>query len=112
MAGFYFAVLLCFKHLFVVAAPVYFVYLLRHYCRGGLFKGFGRLLLMGLAVVVVFVGAFWPFVCHDQLQKREENRFAESLPCSNGIEEKDDVDTRAITSRLKGDGSLIGVLST
>ncbi|KNA19756.1 hypothetical protein SOVF_058530 isoform B [Spinacia oleracea] len=66
MAGFYFAVLLCFKHLFVVAAPVYFVYLLRHYCRGGLFKGFGRLLLMGLAVVVVFVGAFWPFVCHDQ----------------------------------------------
>ncbi|XP_056685011.1 probable dolichyl pyrophosphate Glc1Man9GlcNAc2 alpha-1,3-glucosyltransferase [Spinacia oleracea] len=70
MAGFYFAVLLCFKHLFVVAAPVYFVYLLRHYCRGGLFKGFGRLLLMGLAVVVVFVGAFWPFVCHDQLQKR------------------------------------------
>ncbi|KNA24082.1 hypothetical protein SOVF_018370 isoform A [Spinacia oleracea] len=67
MGGFFFAVLLCFKHLFAVAAPVYFVYLLRHYCRGGLFKGFGRLLLMGLAVVVVFVAAFWPFVYHNQM---------------------------------------------
>ncbi|GFY90371.1 ALG6, ALG8 glycosyltransferase family [Actinidia rufa] len=33
--GFVFAVLLCFKHLFAVAGPVCFVYLLRHYCREG-----------------------------------------------------------------------------
>ncbi|XP_021756442.1 probable dolichyl pyrophosphate Glc1Man9GlcNAc2 alpha-1,3-glucosyltransferase [Chenopodium quinoa] len=67
MGGFFFAVLLCFKHLFAVAAPVYFVYLLRHYCRGGLIKGFGRFLMMGLAVVVVFAAAFGPFVYHDQM---------------------------------------------
>lgn len=67
MGGFFFAVLLCFKHLFAVAAPVYFVYLLRHYCRGGLIKGFGRLLAMGLLVVAVIVAAFGPFVYHDQM---------------------------------------------
>ncbi|XP_056689342.1 probable dolichyl pyrophosphate Glc1Man9GlcNAc2 alpha-1,3-glucosyltransferase [Spinacia oleracea] len=78
---FFFAVLLCCKHLFAVVAPVYFVYLLRHYCRGGLFKGFGRLLLMGMAVVVVFVAAFWPFVYHDQVFKtlREEPFTKEEL---------------------------------
>ncbi|KAL0284132.1 UNVERIFIED_CONTAM: putative dolichyl pyrophosphate Glc1Man9GlcNAc2 alpha-1,3-glucosyltransferase [Sesamum radiatum] len=54
VGGFFFAVLLCFKHLFAVAAPVYFVYLFRHYCRGGLVKGFGRLVLIGSVVLVVF----------------------------------------------------------
>lgn len=68
VGGFLFAVLLCFKHLFAVAAPVYFVYLLRHYCcRGGLVKGFGRLLMMGFAVFSVFAAAFGPFVYHDQV---------------------------------------------
>ncbi|KAG9134112.1 hypothetical protein Leryth_004799 [Lithospermum erythrorhizon] len=64
--GFVFAVLICFKHLFAVAAPVYFVYLLRHYCRGGLVKGVGRLVIMGSAVVVVFVAAYGPFVYYGQ----------------------------------------------
>ncbi|GAB4862007.1 hypothetical protein Ancab_037261 [Ancistrocladus abbreviatus] len=65
--GFIFAGLLCFKHLFAVAGPVYFVYLLRHYCRGGLFRGFGRLLVMGMAVMLVFAAAFGPFVYHGQM---------------------------------------------
>lgn len=65
--GFVFAMLLCFKHLFAVAAPVYFVYLLRHYCRGGFWKGFGRLVTMGMVVVGVFVAAFGPFVYHGQV---------------------------------------------
>ena len=32
MGGVLFAVLLCCKHIFVYAAPVYFIYLLRHFC--------------------------------------------------------------------------------
>uniref|UniRef100_A0A9I9DRU6 Alpha-1,3-glucosyltransferase n=1 Tax=Cucumis melo TaxID=3656 RepID=A0A9I9DRU6_CUCME len=68
MGGFVFAVLLCFKHLFAVAAPVYFVYLLRHYCRGGFVRGFGRLTIMGSVVVAVFAAAYGPFIYHGQLQ--------------------------------------------
>lgn len=67
LGGFAFAVLLCFKHLFAVAAPVYFVYLLRHYCRGGLVKGFGRLVVMGSVVVAVFAAAYGPFVYNGQV---------------------------------------------
>ncbi|XP_010691987.2 probable dolichyl pyrophosphate Glc1Man9GlcNAc2 alpha-1,3-glucosyltransferase [Beta vulgaris subsp. vulgaris] len=67
VGGFFFAVLLCFKHLFAVAAPVYFVYLLRHYCRGGWIKGFRRLFGLGMVVVLVFAAAFGPFVYHDQM---------------------------------------------
>lgn len=67
MGGFAFAVLLCFKHLFAVAAPVYFVYLLRHYCWRGLVRGFGRLLIMGAVVAAVFVAAYGPFVYQGQV---------------------------------------------
>lgn len=67
MGGFLFAVLLCFKHLFAVAGPVYFVYLLRHYCRGGLFRGFGKLVAMGSVVVAVFAVAYGPFVYYGQV---------------------------------------------
>ncbi|KAL3833028.1 hypothetical protein ACJIZ3_007764 [Penstemon smallii] len=69
MGGFVFAVLLCFKHLFAVAAPVYFVYLFRHYCRGGVVKGFGRLVLMGSAVLVVFAAAYGPFLYYGEIQQ-------------------------------------------
>ena len=61
LGGSFFAVLLCFKHLFAVAAPVYFVYLLRHYCWGGMVRGFSRLLIMGGTVAAVFAAAFGPF---------------------------------------------------
>ncbi|CAH9097833.1 unnamed protein product [Cuscuta epithymum] len=69
LGGFLFAVLLCFKHLFAVAAPVYFVYLLRHYCRGGWFKGIGRLALMGSVVISVFAAAFGPFMHYGQIHQ-------------------------------------------
>ncbi|GLU00343.1 hypothetical protein SLE2022_177200 [Rubroshorea leprosula] len=69
MGGFLFAVLLCFKHLFAVAAPVYFIYLLRHYCRGGFVWGFGRLSVMGAMVVTVFAAAYGPFLYHGQIQQ-------------------------------------------
>ncbi|KAK6920412.1 Glycosyl transferase, ALG6/ALG8 [Dillenia turbinata] len=71
MGGFLFAILLCFKHLFAVAAPLYFVYLLRHYCwngSNGYFKGILRLLSMGSVVAAVFAAAFTPFLYHDHAQ--------------------------------------------
>ncbi|GJS08452.1 probable dolichyl pyrophosphate Glc1Man9GlcNAc2 alpha-1,3-glucosyltransferase [Tanacetum coccineum] len=67
MGGFVFAVLLCFKHLFAVAGPVYFVYLFRHYCRGGVLRGFGKLVTMGVVVVGVFIAAYGPFAYHGQM---------------------------------------------
>ncbi|KAL5973716.1 hypothetical protein ACLOJK_030372 [Asimina triloba] len=65
--GFVFAVLLCLKHLFAVAAPLYFVYLLRHYCRGGFGRAVGRLLAMAAVVGAVFAVAFGPFVYYGQV---------------------------------------------
>ena len=58
-----FAVLICSKHLFMVAAPVYFLYLLRHYCcNGGFGRGIVRFFTMGAAVWVVFAAAFGPLL--------------------------------------------------
>ena len=68
--GFVFASLLCSKHLFLVAAPVYFLYLFRHYCCGrGVVKGLGRLVLMGAGVAAVFAAAFTPFVYYGQVSE-------------------------------------------
>jgi len=65
-----FACLLCSKHLFLVAAPMYFMYLFRHYCCGrGVVKGLGRLVLMGSGVAVVFAAAFAPFVYYGQVSE-------------------------------------------
>ncbi|KAK1307108.1 putative dolichyl pyrophosphate Glc1Man9GlcNAc2 alpha-1,3-glucosyltransferase [Acorus calamus] len=69
MGGFIFAALICFKHLFAVAAPVYFVYLLRHYCRGGLKRGLLRFVAMGVVVGVVFAASFGPFLYYGQMQQ-------------------------------------------
>lgn len=68
VGGFVFAVLLSSKHLFLVAAPFYFVYLLGHYCKGGFFRGFGRLVIMGMAVGVVFALSFGPFLYYGQVK--------------------------------------------
>ncbi|XP_059436746.1 probable dolichyl pyrophosphate Glc1Man9GlcNAc2 alpha-1,3-glucosyltransferase [Corylus avellana] len=81
MGGFVFAVLLCFKHLFAVAAPVYFVYLLRHYCWGGIVRGFRRLSILGAVVVAVFAAAYAPFVYHGQMQQVLRRMF----PFSRGL---------------------------
>lgn len=66
--GLAFAVLICSKHLFAVAAPVYFVYLLRHYCSGrGIWRDLGRFLKMGAVVGVVAAVSFGPFLYHGQV---------------------------------------------
>ncbi|KAJ4799872.1 hypothetical protein LUZ62_051118 [Rhynchospora pubera] len=79
--GFVFAVLLCSKHLFLVAAPLYFVYLLRHYCKGGFFRGFSRLVIMGIAVAAVFVASFGPFVYYGQIKQV----FSRLFPFGRGL---------------------------
>ncbi|XP_072957766.1 dolichyl pyrophosphate Glc1Man9GlcNAc2 alpha-1,3-glucosyltransferase [Typha angustifolia] len=79
--GVVFAVLLCSKHLFLVAAPVYFVYLLRHYCVGGLWRGMRRFLTMGAAVGVVFAAAFGPFFYHGQIKQV----FSRLFPFGRGL---------------------------
>lgn len=71
IGGFLFAVVLCFKHLFAVAAPVYFVYLLRHYCWAGLATGLRRLVALGSVVVAVFAAAFGPFIYNGQVSSKK-----------------------------------------
>ncbi|KAL2629157.1 hypothetical protein R1flu_013843 [Riccia fluitans] len=63
--GFWFAVLVCYKHLFAVAGPVYFVYLLRHYCRGT--SWFWNFMRLGSTVITVVGLAFGPFVYYGQM---------------------------------------------
>ncbi|XP_020577715.1 probable dolichyl pyrophosphate Glc1Man9GlcNAc2 alpha-1,3-glucosyltransferase [Phalaenopsis equestris] len=67
--GIVFAILICSKHLFMVAAPLYFVYLLRHYCNGEWSRVVARFLMMGLAVGIVFLATFGPFVYYGQIQQ-------------------------------------------
>jgi len=65
LGGFWFAVLVCFKHLFAVAGPIYFVYLLRHYCRGP--QKVLRFFKLAGSVVGVLVVAFGPFAYYNQV---------------------------------------------
>ncbi|KAH9552352.1 hypothetical protein CY35_09G062200 [Sphagnum magellanicum] len=65
LGGFWFAVLVCFKHLFAVAGPIYFVYLLRHYCRGP--QKVLRFFKLAGSVVGVLVVAFGPFAYYNQI---------------------------------------------
>ncbi|EAZ63014.1 predicted protein [Scheffersomyces stipitis CBS 6054] len=80
MCGFWFALLLCFKHIYLYLAPAVFIYLLRAYCLNlefnskksalnnilGLVK-WGNLLTLGSVVIAVFVVAFGPFVYYNEI---------------------------------------------
>ncbi|MCO5593392.1 hypothetical protein L7F22_047405 [Adiantum nelumboides] len=63
VGGTAFAILLCFKHLFAFGVPVYFVYLLRHYCHD-----LTKFLKLGASVISVVLAAFGPFVYYGQVQ--------------------------------------------
>ena len=63
-----FAALLNAKHIFLYAAPPFFVYLLRRHCRGPpLAAAVGRFLGLGAAVVGVTAASLGPFVAAGQL---------------------------------------------
>jgi alpha-1,3-glucosyltransferase len=88
-AGLLFAVLLCFKHIYLYLAPAYFVYLLRTYCLGPKFD-LSRAILdiqltncikLIIGVVGIFGSVFGPFIYWQQLPQLITRLF----PFSRGL---------------------------
>ncbi|QOU18117.1 hypothetical protein BRETT_005177 [Brettanomyces bruxellensis] len=97
--AFWFAVLLCLKHIFLYMAPAYFVYLLSGFClkhrKIDTSKSFGEnvkqvlfdtiiwrhLFQLGLIVIGVFTVAFGPFVYYGELDQVMSRLF----PFSRGL---------------------------
>lgn len=83
-SGILFAILLCFKHIYLYLAPAYFVYLLRAYClsRTNVFRPqVLNIIKLGISVVAVFAIAFGPFVYWGQLDQLKSRLF----PFSRGL---------------------------
>jgi len=67
-SGFFFAVLLNFKHIYMYLAPAYFVHLLRAFCmspQGSILPS--RFLALANVVILVFVASLGPFLLMGQL---------------------------------------------
>lgn len=92
--GFWFAILLCFKHIYLYLAPAVFVFLLRAYClnlkfnkRKGLVTNvinlvnWMNLVKLGTIVVLTFGIVFSPFVYYGQLPEL----LARLFPFSRGL---------------------------
>lgn len=72
VGGLLFAVLLCFKHIFLYLAPAYFVYLLRAYCLhpGSIFYiRYGKSFKLAIGLIGVFGACFGPFLYWGQLDQ-------------------------------------------
>lgn len=73
LGGITYAILINFKHIYAYAAPLYFVYLLRHYCFEKLPDSTSRkfslkkFAILGISVITVFLISFGPFLWHGQL---------------------------------------------
>lgn len=84
LSGILFAVLLCFKHIYLYLAPAYFVYLLRVYClkRRSMFQPqFLNVIKLGTAVIAIFALAFGPFAVWGQMDQLLSRLF----PFSRGL---------------------------
>lgn len=84
LSGILFAVLLCFKHIYLYLAPAYFVYLLRVYCvdRNNLFRPrLANCIKLGTSLALVFGAAFGPFAIWGQLTQVKDRLF----PFSRGL---------------------------
>lgn len=92
--GFWFSVLLCFKHIYLYLAPAVFVYLLRAYCLNLSYdprKSFAHnavrlvrwrnLFKLGSVVIGVFTVAFGPFIYYHVIPEMLERLF----PFSRGL---------------------------
>ena len=83
-SGVLFAVLLCFKHIYLYLAPAYFVYLLRAYClsQESIFRiRFLNCIKLGMSLAIVFGLAFGPFVVWGQM----DQLFSRLFPFSRGL---------------------------
>ena len=97
VCGFWFAVLLCFKHIFLYVAPAFFVYLLSAYCLNPFpkrirytdytfmdlirFVNWWNLTKLGVTVLSVFFVAFAPFAYYGVLPQL----FSRLFPFSRGL---------------------------
>lgn len=82
--GLLFAVLLCFKHIYLYLAPAYFVYLLRAYCLhpGSIFDiRYGKSFKLAIGLIGVFGACFGPFLYWGQLDQLRTRLF----PFSRGL---------------------------
>ncbi|KAI9737180.1 MAG: glycosyl transferase [Cirrosporium novae-zelandiae] len=82
--GLLFAVLLCFKHIYLYLAPAYFVYLLRAYCLSprSIFRiRWFNSIKLGTGIVAIFATAFGPFAVWGQLDQLRSRLF----PFSRGL---------------------------
>jgi len=82
-SGCVFAILLCFKHIYLYIAPAYFIYLLRAYCLGYslLDIKFANCIKLGVSIVGIFAIAFGPFVFLGQIPQLLSRLF----PFSRGL---------------------------
>lgn len=87
LSGLLFAVLLCFKHIYLYLAPAYFVYLLRAYCLGSRASfpyfniRFINCVTLGTGIILIFAGAFGPFAAWGQMEQVLSRLF----PFSRGL---------------------------
>ncbi|KIW63079.1 hypothetical protein PV04_09956 [Phialophora macrospora] len=78
LSGVLFALLLCFKHIYLYLAPAYFVYLLRAYCLNpnNMFQPqFTNILKLGTTIIGIFGAAFGPFAAWGQLDQLKSRLF-------------------------------------
>lgn len=81
LCGFLFAVLLCFKHIYLYLAPAYFAYLLRVYILKDNRINIDNAVKLGSVVMGVFLVAFGPFIYYGQIPNVLERLF----PFSRGL---------------------------
>ena len=78
LSGVLFALLICFKHIYLYLAPAYFVYLLRMYCLqpNNMFQPqFANTAKLGLSIMSIFGVAFGPFVAWGQTEQLKSQLF-------------------------------------
>lgn len=83
-SGLLFALLLCFKHIYLYLAPAYFVYLLRAYClspSSTFHIQWLNSIKLGTGIVVIFAAAFGPFALWNQIPQVLSRLF----PFSRGL---------------------------